>query len=574
MLRAGEGRQKTACVVGSTLTFVRSRDAKSSTGLPGVVSLPALDDSQASVGSTTAPSSAALLEQNLEVRALVGQAFEAFVPKPAPSELEGIDRGQPTHTILTRPREDVSGPLASAANLRAAFPMHRAEIDHHPPVRRRPEPIAKNHLTIKESGGKVLLLEVLGPAKVRVSLGKRTDYERGTPLSRELGPGDAQFLGELGRWVKRKVVDDPQGPEIYGPLNALLRVTSPEAEALSDRFARVEALGRAISQLSAEDQRRVISSSDSSERSLAQHFEEFMRRALGHVDGDRSADPLRGPSDDPAVLYFGEYNYRGHSGGLAVWRDDAYIQGYYHRRLQEEPGQNLWQRVFEEQPMLAWNEGAGHFELKRGAEVQARLLAELTKDAGSEGLALYRGMSNFEGALYALSAALKDGPAPPNWRDTLTKGLHELREDLAFQERWARDSGSVEQAEAITQRQAALALYSAKLPEEMKAVRDPEALRGFLRAQLLQTVTGSSYGAYFLTPSSGYANRFGGGQVAEFQLKKELLESLSAKKQAYVGVERSVEIGLLAGPGQLDPGALVDLLIQGYVASQPTQPDY
>ncbi len=540
----------------------------------GLPTLPALSEggvSAGDAGSTATVNPSALLDQSLEIRASVGQAFETFVPKPksTTSELEG-----PTHTLLTLPRDDLNGPLASAANLRAAFPMHRAEIERQPPRRKRPGPVAANHLAIKESGGNVLLLEILGPAKVRVSLGKRTDYERGAPLSRELEPNDAQFLRELGGWVKRKVADDQNGPEIYGPLNALLRVANPEAEALSDRFTRVEALGRAITQLSADDQRRVISSTDSSAKPLAQHFAEFMTRALGREDGDRSADPLRGSNDDPAVLYFGEHNYHGHSGGLAVWRDDAYIQGYYHRRLQEEPNANLWQHVFDEQPMLAWNDGAGRFELKRGAEVQARLLAELTKGAGSDGLALYRGMSNFEGALYALSAALKDGPAPPNWRETLTKGLQELGETLAFQERWARDSGSVEQAEAITERQAALALYSAKLTTEMKAVQGPEALRDLLRAQLVQTVNGSSYGAYFLTPSSGYANGFGGGQVAEFQLKKELLESLSAKKQAYVGVERSVEIGLLAGPEQLDPGALVDLLLKAYVSSRPTISDY
>lgn len=560
---------------------MKSRDATTSAGLPGVGSLPAPEDTGVS-GGTNPPAGAldpsTLVAQTLEVRASVGQAFEAFSPKPRvqPVELEGIDQAKPTHTVLSLPREEASGPLVSVASLRAAFPMYRAELDHKPLLRKRPGPVAKDHLLIKESGGNLLLVEVLGPTQVRVSLGKRTDYERGSAQSREIGPADPQFLRELAGWVKRKVVDDLHGPETYGPLNALRRAADPEAEPLADRFERVEALGRAITLLSAEDQRRVISSSDTSDRSLPQHFQEFAKRALGHSDGDRSADVLGASwGGEPNVLYFGNHEYGGHSGGLSVWREDAYIQGYYHRRLQEGATADLWQGVLAEQPMLAWNQAAGSFELKRGAEVQAHLLGELTKDAGTEGVPLYRGMSNFEGSLFALSAALQKGElAPPDWRTTLSTGLRELAETLEFQESYERRAGSTTKADATAQRREKLATYTAKLTREMNEVRDPRALQDFLRAQLVQAVSSSSFGAYFLTPSPNYANRFGGGQVAEFRLPAAELKSLSDKKQAYVGLERSVEVGLLAGQGQLDPGALVDLLIHSYASSKPTQPDY
>lgn len=558
---------------------MKSRKATTSTGLLGLGG-PAPEDPAVSEGERpNALSSSSLIAQSLEVRASVELAFEAFETKAKPkaSGLEGIDRTRPTHTVHTRPREEAGGPLESAASLRAAFPMHRAEIDHKPLVRKRPGPVAQDHLLIKESGGNLLLIEILDPAKVRVSLGKRTDYERGSADSRELGPADAQFLRELAGWVKRKVVDDPHGEEIYGPLNALRRAVDPEAEPLFDRYARVEALARAIPQLSAADQRRVISSADATNKPLPQHFEAYMKRVLGSSDGDRSANVL-GPSwgGEPNVLYFGEQDYGGgHTGGLAVWREDAYIQGYYHRRLQEGSSADLWSRVLTQQPILAWSAGSGRFELKRGAEVQAHLLGELTKDAGSEGVALYRGMSNFEGALFAFSAALKRGEAPPKgWRSTLSKGLEELAETLAFQEDWQRRGGSIDKADATAERREDLAAYRRKLTTEMKEVRGPRALQEFLRAQLLHTVSGSSYGAYFLTPSANYANGFGGGQVAEFRLPQAELKSMSANQHAYVGLERSVEVGLLAGPGRLDPGALVDLLIEGYVSSRPTQPDY
>ncbi|MFO0722887.1 MAG: hypothetical protein U1E65_03820 [Myxococcota bacterium] len=549
---------------------MKGRDVKGAGAPPGLS--PALETSLPPVRE--APVTAAtLVEQSLEVRAAVGQAFEAFAPK-ASGEITVPAGAEASHTVLTRPSEP-RGPLSTMAELRAAFPMHRAAIDLRPLRRKRPGPVAEQHLTIKDNAGNLLLVEILSASAVRVSLGKRSDYERGAAPSRELGPGDAQFLGELGRWLKRKVVDTLNGPDVYGPLNALLAAADPNAAPIADRFLRVEALGQAIAQLSAEDQRRVISSSDRSARSLSEHFAAFMKRSLARSDGDRSQEILASTwTREPNVLFFGDHEPGGHTGGLSMWRDDAYVQGYYHRRLQEDSSPGLWDRVLDEQPMLAWDEPAGRYALKRGAEVQAHLLGALTEDADRAGLLLYRGMSNFEGALFGLLAALRDGPAPPDWRDTLNRGLSEVGERLAFEESWVRSSGATEKADAIAARRQTFAAESAKRSQEMKAIRTPEALRTFLRAQLLETVTQSSYGAYFMTPSADYANRFGGGQVAEFALSPEALASMSAEKQLYIGLEHSVEVGFLAGAGRLDPGALVDLLVGSYRSSKPTAPDY
>lgn len=183
----------------------------------------------------------------------------------------------------------------------------------------------------------------------------------------------------------------------------------------------MEALGAQSPQLSADDQRRVMSSTDSSAKPLAQHFADFMTRALGREDGDRSADPLAARTMIRRCSISASTTITATAEGspcgvmTPIFRATA-------PAASRKPNADLWQRVFDEQPMLAWNDGAGSFELKRGAEVPARLLAELTKGAGSEGLALYRGMSNFEGALYALSAALKSGPRSPNWREDLDQG--------------------------------------------------------------------------------------------------------------------------------------------------------
>lgn len=400
-------------------------------------------------------------------------------------------------------------------------------------------------------------------------IGARVSYVRSTKAL-----GIFVFSGVVLIWSQIAVATDHKCLSgLSGTSGHAARDTYETKYLLGNDSTLFSALGSALEQLPISDRSRVLRTpSEDQPDSLPQLFSETTRKLQEYSDLIASHNK----HDQALVLYFGESQYHGHNGGVAIWRFDAYIQGYYHRRIQEggsKPASELWMEIWNSQPSMLWDSSRQQYEIKRGEATQRHLFSEISKNAKNGKVEMFRGMSEFEAVLFELNVGLKKGLFKSNWRQLIENGLEVLEQDVRFHVDSSRRSGA-EGLRANERRLEKFLQYKTRVLVTMSALKEQVQVARFLRVELQTAITQSRYGAYFLTPTKSYANKFAYGRIARFQISASELQQMLGARRIYFGMENAPEMGIATTGDSASIEGVTDLLLESFQLFEQPVYDY